>query len=90
MSGLTRDGTAEPVSRDHFSGANADREKFSFSVQLTTRAGLATLNPVDLLYPGGDLSSFSFCSLFLCPIGHERDWPPYKMCFFRIGNQYIH
>ena len=37
MSRLTRDGTAEPVSRDHaLSGANADREIFIFSVQLTT------------------------------------------------------
>ena len=33
---LTRDGTAEPVSRDQFSGANADREISIFSVHLTT------------------------------------------------------
>ena len=36
MSGLARDGNAEPVSRDQFSGANADREIFIFPVQLTT------------------------------------------------------
>ena len=37
MSRLTRDGTAEPVSRDQFLlGATADREMFIFSVQLTT------------------------------------------------------
>ena len=36
MSRLTRDGTAEPVSRDEISGANADREIFIFPVQLTT------------------------------------------------------
>ena len=37
MSRLTRDGTAEPVSRDQkFSGANGDREILFFPVQLTT------------------------------------------------------
>ena len=36
MSRLTRDGTTGPVSRDKFSGANADREIFIFPVQLTT------------------------------------------------------
>ena len=35
MSSLTRDGTAEPVSRDRFSGANGDKETFIFLVQLT-------------------------------------------------------
>ena len=34
---MTRDGTAETVSRDHIlSGANGDREIFVFPVQLTT------------------------------------------------------
>ena len=36
MSRLRRDGTAEHVSRDQFSGANGDMEMFIFSVQLTT------------------------------------------------------
>ena len=36
MSKLTRDGTAEPVSRDQFSGTNGDREILFFAVQLTT------------------------------------------------------
>ena len=36
MSRLTRDGTAETVSRDHFSGRLGDREIFIFPVQLTT------------------------------------------------------
>ena len=37
MSRLTRDGTAEPVSRDQkFSGANGDKEILFFPVQLTT------------------------------------------------------
>ena len=36
MSRLTRDGTAEPVSRDQISGANADKEMSIFLVQLTT------------------------------------------------------
>ena len=36
MSRLIRDGTAEPVSRDQILSANADREMFIFSVQLTT------------------------------------------------------
>ena len=37
MSRLTRDGTAEPVSRDQkISGANGDREILFFPVQLTT------------------------------------------------------
>ena len=35
MSRLTRDGTAEPISRDKFSGANADREILFFLVQPT-------------------------------------------------------
>ena len=36
MSRLTRDGNAEPASRDKRSGANEDRGKFNFPVQLTT------------------------------------------------------
>ena len=36
MNRLTRDGTAELVSRDQFSGANGDREIIIFPVQLTT------------------------------------------------------
>ena len=36
MSRLTRDGTAELVSRDQILGANGDREVFIFPVQLTT------------------------------------------------------
>ena len=36
MSRLTRDGTAEPVSRDQIQGANADREIFVFLLQVTT------------------------------------------------------
>ena len=37
MSRLTRDGTAEPISRDQiFSRVNADREIFIFPIQLTT------------------------------------------------------
>ena len=36
VSRLTRDGTAEPVTRDQILGVNADREIFTFPVQLTT------------------------------------------------------
>ena len=36
MSRLTRDGTAEPVSRDQVLRRERDTEKFIFSVQLTT------------------------------------------------------
>ena len=36
MSRLTRNGTAEPVLRDKFSGADGDREILIFPVQLTT------------------------------------------------------
>ena len=36
MSGLTRDGTAEPVSETTFSGANGDKEILILPVQLTT------------------------------------------------------
>ena len=36
MSRLTRDGTAEPVSRDQILTAHADREIFIFPAQLTT------------------------------------------------------
>ena len=51
MSRLTRDGTAEPVSRDQFSGANGDREIFIFPVQLTTsRIGNHTRLIHTLLY----------------------------------------
>ena len=43
LSRLTRDGTAEPVSREtKFLGAKADREIFFFSVQLTTSIGNLT------------------------------------------------
>ena len=34
MSGLRRDGTSEPIARDQFSGANGEREKLIFPVQL--------------------------------------------------------
>ena len=36
MSGLTRDGTAEPVSRDQILRRNREQEKIIFPVQLTT------------------------------------------------------
>ena len=36
MSRLTRDGTAEPVLRDKFLGANLDREMSILSVKLAT------------------------------------------------------
>ena len=47
MSRLTRDETAEPVSRDQiFSGANGDREILIFLVQLTTsRIGVTSVDP---------------------------------------------
>ena len=49
---LTRDGTAEPVSRDHnFSGTHGDRGRFIFPVQLTTsRTGNLTRLIHTLLY----------------------------------------
>ena len=52
ISRLTRDGTAEPVSRDQFSGANAGGEIFIFPIQLTTsRIGnLTRLILTPLLY----------------------------------------
>ena len=52
MNRLSRDGTAEPVSRNHiFSGANGDREIFIFTVQLTTsRIGNLTRLIHNLLY----------------------------------------
>ena len=36
MSGLTRDGTAEPVSQDQILRREQGQEKFIFPVQLTT------------------------------------------------------
>ena len=36
MSRLTRDGTAEPVSRDQIPGTHGDRGIFIFAVELTT------------------------------------------------------
>ena len=51
MSRLTRDGTAEPVSRDKFSGTHGDRGIFIFPVQLTTsRIGNLTRLIHTLLY----------------------------------------
>ena len=51
MSRLTRDGTADPVSRDQISGANGDRELVIFPVQLTTsRIGNLTGLTHTLLY----------------------------------------
>ena len=44
MSRMTRDGTAEPVSRDKVSGANGGREIFIFPVELTASRILATLH----------------------------------------------
>ena len=47
MSRLTRDGTAEPVSQDQkFSGANGDKKKFIFPVQLADREQDWQLCPV--------------------------------------------
>ena len=51
MNRLTRDRTAEPVSRDQFSGTQGDREMFIFPVQLTTsRTGNLTRLIHTLLY----------------------------------------
>ena len=51
MSRLTRDGTAEPVSRDQISGTHGDRGIFIFPVQLTTsRIGNLTRLIHTLLY----------------------------------------
>ena len=47
MSRLTRNGTAEPVSRDQFSGANGDREILIFPVELTTSRNSNKPYPVD-------------------------------------------
>ena len=46
---LTREATAEPSRETEFSGANADREMFIFSVQLTTKwtTGNLISYPVD-------------------------------------------
>ena len=77
MSRLTRDGTAEPVSRDQFSGANADREIFIFPVQLTTsRIGnhtrlihtLAICVTIHAYAPGShiQLSNNCLCPLLFC------------------------
>ena len=47
MSRLTRDGTAERLSRDKFSGPNKDKDIFVFPLQLTTsRIG----NPTRLIH----------------------------------------
>ena len=35
---------------------------------------------------GGALPDFFF-SFFPCSADHERDWPPCKVVFFRVGNQ---
>ena len=37
ISGLTRDGTAEPSREAKFSGANGDRESIFFRLRLTTK-----------------------------------------------------
>ena len=51
MSRLTRDGTAEPVSRDQISGTHGDRGILIFTVQLTTsRIGSLTRLIHTLLY----------------------------------------
>ena len=54
MSRLTRDETAEPVSREtKFSGANGDKEMFIFPVELTTsRIGNLTRLILTLAIPG--------------------------------------
>ena len=31
---------------------------------------------------------FFFFFFFPCSADHERDWPPCKVVFFRVGNQY--
>ena len=49
MSGVMWYGKAGPVSRDQFSGANGDREKVGFPVQLTT-SGIGKL--IFVSYPG--------------------------------------
>ena len=36
---------------------------------------------------GGTLPDFSFFIFFPCSADHERDRPPYKVVFFRVGNQ---
>ena len=36
---------------------------------------------------GGAARLFLFLFLFSCSADHERDWPPRKVVFFRVGNQ---
>ena len=39
---------------------------------------------------GGGYAAPDFFLLFSfpCSVDHERDWPPCKVVFFRVGNQY--
>ena len=89
MSRLTRDGTAEPVSRDQILRHARGQGNIIFPVQLTTsRIGnLTRFSERAARGGGGGAASLFFLFLFPCSADHERDWPPCKVVFFRVGNQ---
>ena len=83
MSRLTRDGTAEPISRDQILRHARGQGNIVFPVQLTTsRIGNLTRLIHTLLYVMTIHTSFSF---FPCSADHERDWPPCKVVFFGLA-----
>ena len=87
MSRLTRDGTAETVSRDQISGTNADREIFIFPVQLTrlihTLAICVTIRIV--LIPQSPYTCFhKYISLLLYRCGHHL-----RNSYFARGSRLI-
>ena len=70
MSSLTRDGTAGLVSRDQFSGANGDRKKSIFPVQLTTTSRID-----NLLLPGKCTICYNKGHSRL----HKKKWKAWKI-----------
>ena len=69
MNRLTRDGTAEPVSRDQISGMHGDRGMFIFPVQLTTSRIIGNLT-----YPVDPYSCY-MCDHYVCMVTHiARVW----------------
>ena len=91
MSRLTRDGTAEPVSRDQILRHARGQGNIIFPVQLTTsRIGnltrlIHTLPYVMTIHTYIHTAKLFFFFLFPCSADHERDWPPYKVLVVFFG-----
>ena len=90
MSRLTRDGTAETVSRDQFFQARTGtgKKKLSMEMSRLTRDGTAeTVSRDQIFQARRGTGKYSFSLHFSCSADHVQDWQPYPVdpysCYMR-------